>query len=222
MAKKQASRSAGQRAGLDTEIVLEKALQVAETEGVDQVTIRRLARELGVMPNAIYSYFPDKGSLLEAVVDSIYSEVLAADLTLNTWRETVLMVMDRLRQALIKHSQIVPLILSRSTVGPNSLRISEFCLRLLRHAGLNPEQAVAAFRTLTLYTIGFASVQTPRKEHPDLVGRSRSAAEVYMSVSSRDYPELRRHAHQMAKHPSDENFRRGLGWILDGIESHTH
>ena len=60
-------RGAGQRAGLTRRSILQAARRIADTDGVDHLTMRRLAGELGVMPNTLYSYFPHKDALLDAL-----------------------------------------------------------------------------------------------------------------------------------------------------------
>ncbi len=214
----QSTRSAGQRAGLSRKVVLSKALSITANEGVQGLTVRRLARDLGVMPNAIYSYFVDKDSLLDAVVDSVYSKVLISGLGSMAWEEALQTVLERLRKALVQHAEIATLMLTRPTLGPHSMKVAEFCLQQIGKSSLNPADSVAAFRALTLYTFGFASVQTPRRDSKDLEARSARASEVFAVVPAGEFPELRRHAKHMAKHPKDEHFRRGLAWLIEGIE----
>ena len=72
-------RGAGQRAGLSRETVLTAARRIADDEGVDRLTMRRLAGELGVMPNALYTYIPDKEALLDALLDDLLAGIDAGD-----------------------------------------------------------------------------------------------------------------------------------------------
>src|SRR5215216_3902704 len=78
-------RGAGQRAGLSRELVLAAARRIADEEGVDRLTMRRLAAELGVLPNALYTYVPDKEALLDALLDALLGDVDAGDPAEGDW-----------------------------------------------------------------------------------------------------------------------------------------
>src|SRR5918994_3617768 len=80
-------RTAGQRAGLSREAVLGAARRVADDQGVDHLTMRRLAAELGVTPNALYTYFPDKEALLDALVDDLLAGIEPGDPDEGDWRD---------------------------------------------------------------------------------------------------------------------------------------
>ncbi|HET6750898.1 MAG TPA: helix-turn-helix domain-containing protein, partial [Actinomycetes bacterium] len=80
-------RGAGQRAGLSREAVLTAARRIADDEGVDRLTMRRLAGELGVMPNALYTYVPDKEALLDALLDDLLAGIDPGDSAEGDWRD---------------------------------------------------------------------------------------------------------------------------------------
>ena len=80
-------RGAGQRAGLSREQVLAAARRIADAEGVDRLTMRRLAAELGVLPNALYTYVPDKEALLDALIDDLLAGIEADEPAAGDWRE---------------------------------------------------------------------------------------------------------------------------------------
>ena len=212
-------RRAGQRAGLSREAVLEAALRIAEEDGVEHLTMRRLSEQLGVMPNAIYSYYPDKDALLDAVLDSLLGEIPMPDPHAVDWREGIAELMDSSRRLLLAHPPLVSLFLSRAALGPNASRLGEVTFRLLRNGGLDGERAVEAFRALLIFSLGFAAIQAPRDESDaDRVERAR---EVFGALPSDEYPEMRRVAKQLSTRPSDRNFQTGLRWLLDGMSSPT-
>ena len=111
-------RGAGQRAGLTRAAVLRAARRIADEEGVDRLTMRRLAAELGVMPNALYTYVPDKEGLLDALIDDLLAGVDTGEPAEGDWRDGLVRVMDSSRRLLLAHPRLVPVFLARPASGP--------------------------------------------------------------------------------------------------------
>jgi TetR/AcrR family transcriptional regulator, tetracycline repressor protein len=211
-------RTAGQRAGLSREAVLASARRVADDEGVDRLTMRRLAAELGVAPNALYTYYPDKEALLDALVDDLLGGVEAGDPDQGDWRDGLVRVMDASRRLLLAHPRLVPLFLARPGLGPNATRLGEISFRLLRRGGLEGDRAVEAFRVLLTYSLGFAAFQAPRLQ-ADTAARAEAAEAVFAGLPEDRFPEMRRLAGPLAGPTTDRHFRTGLRWLLDGISA---
>ena len=211
-------RGAGQRAGLSRELVLAAARRIADDEGVDRLTMRRLAAELGVLPNALYSYFPHKEALLDALVDDLLAGIDASDPTEGDWRDGLVRVMDSSRRLLLAHPQLVPVFLARPGLGPNAARLGEITFELLRRGGVEGERAVEAFRVLLIYSLGFAAFQAPRLQ-ADSVARTRQVEATFAGLPEDCFPQMRRLAGHLAAPTTDRHFHTGLRWLLDGIAS---
>jgi AcrR family transcriptional regulator len=209
-------RGAGQRAGLSRGSVLEAARRVADEQGVDRLTMRRLAAELGVMPNALYTYFPDKEALLDALLDDLLAGVEAGDPTEGDWRDGLVRVMDSTRRLLLTHPQLASAFIARPGLGPNAVRLGEISLELLGRGGLEGERAVEALRVLLVYSLGFAVFQAPRVQG-DTSGRSARAEATFAGLTEEGYPRMRRLAGELAGPTTDGQFHTGLRWLLDGI-----
>jgi len=212
-------RGAGQRAGLTRELVLAAARRIADTEGVDRLTMRRLAAELGVLPNALYTYVPDKEALLDALIDDLLAGVEADGPADGDWRDGLARVMDSSRRLLLAHPQLVPVFLTRPGMGPNAVRLGEITFGLLRRGGLEGERAVEAFRVLLIYSLGFAAFQARRL--PEDAGRSARAEAAFASLPEDRFPEMRRLASHLAGPTTDRQFHTGLRWLLDGIAAQS-
>jgi TetR/AcrR family transcriptional regulator, tetracycline repressor protein len=215
---KQPPRQVGQRAGLSHAAVLRAARRIADDEGLERLTMRRLSAEVGVMPNALYNYFVDKDALLAGLLDDLLGEIEASDVAERDWRGGLVEIMDSSRRLVLAHPQLATMFLSRQSVGPNAARLGEITFRLLRQGGLEGERAVEAFRTLLIYTLGFAAFQAPRQQSDasDRTDRGRTA---FSSLDPDRYPELRDVAELLATHPTDENFLTGLRWLIDGMSA---
>jgi TetR/AcrR family tetracycline transcriptional repressor len=209
-------RGAGQRAGLTRESVLEAARRVADEEGVDRLTMRRLAAELGVMPNALYTYFPHKEALLDALLDDLLAGVEAGDPAEGDWRDGLVRVMDAARRLLLAHPQLASAFIARPGLGPNAARLGEISLELLGRGGLEGERAVEALRVLLVYSLGFAVFQVPRAQG-DPGARSARAEAAFAGLPGDRFPRMRGLAGELAGPTTDRQFHTGLGWLLDGI-----
>ena len=129
------------------------------------------------MPNAIYTYFADKDGLLAGLLDHLLGEIETPDVAERDWREGLVEIMDSSRRLVLAHPQLATMFLTRQSVGPNAARLGEITFRLLRQGGIEGERAVEAFRTLLIYTLGFAAFQAPRQQSDasDRTARGRTA-----------------------------------------------
>lgn len=210
----QQPRQAGHRAGLTKEQVLKAARTIADREGVEALTMRRLAGALDVMPNALYTYYPTKDALLDALLDSLLGEIATSGLNQVGWRSALASIMNDSRRLLLAHPRLAEVFLSRPSLGPNAARLGKATFQILRRAGLEGDQAVAAFRILLIFSLGYAAFQAPREGDEERSARGES---VFRSLPGADYEELRRVAGQLARSPDEDTFLTGIGWLLDGI-----
>jgi TetR/AcrR family transcriptional regulator, tetracycline repressor protein len=214
MARKK-RRSPGERAGLARDAVLAIARRISEDEGVGALTMRRLADELGVAPNALYSHYPDKQALLDDLLDSLMADVPLPDPSIVDWRTGLFDLMSASRQLLLAHTELIPQFLARPGRGPSALRLGEVTLALLARAPLGGRAAVDAMRILLIYVFGFAGHEAPR--------RTDTAPEERLTLNERAFrsdparPRMRELAPELAQHPDDQTFAKGLRWLIDGI-----
>jgi TetR/AcrR family tetracycline transcriptional repressor len=208
-------RGPGQRARLSGDMVLGTARRLVADEGLDALTLRRLAARLSVAPNAVYSYFPDKSALLDALMDWVLGEIDVDGLEQMKPRDALAELMRRSRRVVLDHAELLPRLLARPTRGPHAIRLGEHTLVLLERMGARGEAAVDALRILLIYTVGFVAQEAPRREDPEPEARrarSRGAFE-----ADTDRPRVAALAEPLSRHPSEATFEAGLGWLLDGI-----
>ena len=86
--------------------------------------MRRLAEALGVMPNTLYTYFPDKASILDAVLDDLLGDV-ERPRPGTTWPDGLVLLMSSYRRLLLTQPGLIALTVSRPMLGPNALRLRE-------------------------------------------------------------------------------------------------
>lgn len=182
-------------------------------EGLDAVSMRRVADRLGVAPNSIYAHVADKAALVDELIDAMLAGVPTP--TDDGWRARIERVMRDSRRELLRHPDLVPFALVRQSVGPHALRLGEVTLGALREAGLDGPAAVTGLQVLLVHTIGSAAFETGRAQDPEPAARSRRgrerAAEFGGVTAELSDP--------ISRWSGDEVFERGLGWLLDGLVS---
>lgn len=158
-------RRPGQRAGLGKDAVLAAAGELIARHGVDGLSVRAVADRVGVAPNAIYTYFPDRSALVDAVLDWLLADVPVPRAG-GDWRRGLVLLMQATRRHLLVHADLLPLYLSRPMRGANARALGDATLALLARAGLAGADADDALRILLIYTFGFAAHEAPRRDDP--------------------------------------------------------
>jgi AcrR family transcriptional regulator len=143
------------RAPLSKERVLETAVALAQREGLEALTMRRLADQLGAGAMTLYHYVPNKNALLDGMIDIVFGEI-ELPATDGDWRTELRRRALSTREALNRHRWAVGLMESRTTPGANSLRLHNAVLGCLREAGFSIETTIQAYSVQDAYIYGFA------------------------------------------------------------------
>lgn len=202
--------------------IAEAAVGVADAEGLDAVTMRRLAAELGVAPMAAYRYVTGKDELLELMVDFVYAEPELPD-GAGGWRATMRSVALRTRETLLRHSWVTRAACCAPT--PNQLAATEAVLAALDGLGLDADTAMAVHSTLTAYVHGAVDSEIRLTQLLHARGWS-TREEARAGLSSRmtwligtgRFPRYARYLGE-ARRKDDQQwqFETGLDSVLDGI-----
>ena len=143
------------RTPLTKERVLHAAVALAERNGIEAMTMRKLADELGVGAMTLYYHVPNKEQLLDAMVDIVFGEIELPTTDVD-WRTAMRRRALSTRAVLNRHRWAVGLMESRLTPGPNSLRLHDAVLGCLRKAGFSIEATIQAYSVQDAYIYGFA------------------------------------------------------------------
>src|SRR6266851_1093465 len=144
------------RHALTRERVVAEALAVISTDGAQALSMRALARRLGVVPGALYRHVRSKEQLHDLILDGVLSEVDCLTDPSHGWTGQVMTLAQRLRTVLENHPGIAGLLKTRDPLSPHSLTLADAFLAPLHTAGLPGPQAALAFRLIYDYTLGFA------------------------------------------------------------------
>jgi TetR/AcrR family transcriptional regulator, tetracycline repressor protein len=216
------------RRGLTREEIVERALEIGDREGLDAVSVRRIASELGVTSMALYRHVKDKNDLFEAMLDAVMTGV---DLTAGVvptmpWQDQVRQLFRNGAALLTARPVILPLqIAYQGPLTPTLVRPLEGAMRILLDAGFSPEDAVSLARTTTLLMSGLILLAGPApfdvpEEQLDLA-RRRSEL-VLLELPDDQYPVMRRHARLFAEtfiSASDRWLSETIELIIAGLEA---
>jgi TetR/AcrR family tetracycline transcriptional repressor len=196
--------------------VVAEARRIGAKEGIEALTMRRLADALGVLPNALYTYFPDKASILDAVLDDLIGNVEAPNRRLS-WRRGLIGLMSSYRRLLLTQPGLIALTVSRPQIGPNAIRVREDGLALLKQAGLSDADAVRAYLSLFAYTTGYVTFETARPPGRRDAEQRAFTWKLHEDLPADAFPTTRALAKRLAERPGDAEFTYGLERLLDGF-----
>ena len=143
---------------LTPEVIFDAALRMVDAKGVEALTMRRLAAELGVAPMSIYSHVANKDELLIGLVNLATAEMALPDPQTPPW-EALRALTREFRRVTKLHPNLVPLIMTRPPTGLNGLRTLESALDALRRAGIPAARVATAYRLSASFAIGFVSLE---------------------------------------------------------------
>ena len=132
---------------LSRDSIVAAALRIADEEGLERASFRRIAEELGVTPMALYRHVENKDDLLDGMADRIYAGLAVPEADGDWWAELVALARST-RQALLRHPSAVTLF-ARPLPGPHGQRLADALLATLRRAGFDEGEAAELHEQLT-------------------------------------------------------------------------
>lgn len=206
------------RVPLSRERVIRGALEVADAGGIGSLTIRSLARELGVKPMSVYHHVANKEQILDGIVDLVFSEIELPSPG-DDWRLQMRRRAISARAVLKRHPWAIGLLQSRTIPGPAALRHHDAVIGTLRTAGFSVEMTAHAYALLDSYMYGFA-IQEAALPFKGLESVTEVTAPLPNPVPADQYPHLIELATQHLLRPTyrfGDEFEPGLTVILDAL-----
>jgi AcrR family transcriptional regulator len=200
-----------QRRALTPEAILEAAIRIADAEGLEAVSIRRIAAEIDARPMSLYDHFSSKDALLAAMADEIVSEVLVDPPLPDDWREAMTAIMRQLYGMLVRHPWLLAVTSRQPRFGPNSERQAAQLAEAMSGLSLDSAEMWILVGTVNDYVLGHSlrAVSIPEPEELEDVIAEPAIDAIPELASLPDYLRTR---------DSVERFEAGLAAVLDGIE----
>lgn len=200
--------------GLSTERIVHAALALVDDEGLDALTVRRLAEVLDTGSASLYRHVASRDELLVLLVDHVLGEVRHPPDDLSG-RTTVEALSGELRRVLLAHRNLVPALAAAPLFGPNALLGTERGLAGLLAAGFEPGVAVPAYLALVDFVLGTVFFDTSSTGQVSGSGRG---SELLAELPVDSFAALRAHPDDVTLPSVDDVFDLGLAAFLDGIE----
>jgi len=203
------------------EAIVETALRLLDRDGLDELSMRRVADELDTGPASLYWHVGSKDGLLELVFDRVIGEVEMPSPEPARWEEQLKEVARAGRAMILRHRDIVRISIGRVPMGPNALRVSEGLFAILRAGGVPDQLAVTAHHLLFALINGFTLDETTdlgvEVEGP-LDEQAANAARDYVAALPADqFPNLLAVAEHFGHTDSDRSFDLLIDLFVDGL-----
>jgi AcrR family transcriptional regulator len=208
---------ATRRAPLTRQQVIAAAIEIADREGIESISMRRLAQELGVEAMSLYTHVRNKDDLLDGMADAVISQIpLSAGGT--GWKASLRHMALGARKVMLRHPWAPRIIETRTAPGPAALGYINAVLGILREGGFTIAQVHHALHILGSRALGFAQAlfddsgdldpETAAKLESQLGATHPYVVEMALAVT---------HSGALGPCDDDAEFAYALDFILDGL-----
>ncbi len=221
------NRPGDPRPGLTRDAIVAAAVAIADAEGIEAVSIRRIATKLETRPMSLYTHIEHKGELVDLMIDEAMGEALLPGEVPGDWREALRQIAHRTRAAARAHPWMIATTVRRPLLGPKALRHVDQSLAAVATLAMSFERKRAVLLSVDTYTLGYVrwELMTPfgkgnRCGHggDELPSHEQIDAYLREQVAGGEYPHLAAiAAHDLTFGVKAESFEVGLEWLLAGI-----
>jgi AcrR family transcriptional regulator len=213
--------------------IVAAAVRIADAEGVDAVSMRRLADELGVATMTPYTHVESKDELIDLMRDAVAAEMILPEPIPEDWREALRAIAHRTKQAFEAHPWSLDVVPRRPRARINRLRHVEQSVGIMVRLEVDPPTGRAILMSIDDYVIGYCARKRirqrmleslgPEGKEEALRGFHDPDPEVAAALAAGELPLIKTiTGHPSREHPfgvpPDSGFEPGLEWLLDGIE----
>jgi len=218
------------RPQLSREVIVDTALRLLDADGLDGVSMRRVADELGTGPASLYAHVANKEELLDLLLDRVAAEVTVPAPDPERWQEQLRQMVRDMHAVFTRHRDIAFVSLANIPTGGNVLRIADGMMAIMLAGGVPPKVAGWALDRLALYIASDAyeeSLYANRQQASGLpieqfmeqyVG---GIVEFYKNLPPGQFPTLAAHVADLVGGDGDERFEFGLDMIVRSLETYV-
>jgi len=216
-----ASRSTRERPSkpaLSREAIIETAMPILRSEGLDALNMRRLAEELDTGPASLYVYFANREELDGALFDHVAGLIPLPKPDGRRWKQQVRQVLIDMARVLDEHPGIARVPIANIPTGENALRVSDTMIAVMKAGGLSDQVTAWALDILSLYVTAICfETNVYRDQDKDEAELSEDLTEQFKQLSPEQYPNIAALGPALIAGNGDERFRFGIDVLLDGL-----
>ena len=211
------------RQALSRDQIVQTAMSIADDEGAQAITMRRIATELTSTAMALYRHVFSKEDLLDLMLDAVFGEIDLPERPSDEWRADLRTFAYQSRAVFKRHPWVMPLLVSRPTLGPNYLRWFEFSLASVADRGLDIATMTKISGVISGYVGAIVSYEVAEEANTRRIGLSeadkRTIVTPYIQqiIASGRYPNFARFFVEQVSLDPDQSFAFGIECVLDGI-----
>jgi AcrR family transcriptional regulator len=206
---------------LSRDDVIDGALEIVDRDGIEALTMPRLARHLGTGVMTIYGHIDNKADLVDALADRVLAAIEPVDTSSQDWQRSLAGWMRHLRHIVLRHPALGAVLAARGLTTPSVFPHLEAGLGLLRSADVEPQTAVEIYYALLTYTLGFLAWEIPRVHRQPEAAYAQQWQDALASLPLTEYPTLHDLAEELQHVASNTQFEAGLNALLHGFNAHT-
>jgi TetR/AcrR family tetracycline transcriptional repressor len=203
--------------------ILDAGMRIADTEGLEALSMRRLGTQLGAGATSLYWHVRNKDELLDLLVDRVIGEMLEEIRSADGWRAEMTEAARTARRVLVRHRHLAPVFGTRPTLGPNALQAIELVVGQLRAAGFDDLSATLGANAVITWSSGYAVFEArdplgPNATEEERAVYAKAMEETFSRLPPDRFPNTVAMLPLMNRISADAQFESTLGWILDGLE----
>lgn len=206
--------------------IVRAALRIVQAEGIDAVSMRRVAGEFATGPSSLYAHVANKDELLQLMFDEMCRLIpLPAQPDPATWKEQLKEIARAGYRIMLEHKDLARAALGTIPTGPNALRISEAMLGIVLSGGVPAQVASWVLDRLFLYIVADAfEYSIWRDEVPNALTVEQLSSDMrayYEQLPAEQFPHIRRYAGELVSGDTAERFEFGLDLLIDGLDRYV-
>lgn len=202
-----------QKRSLTKQKICEAAIDVIETDGLEGLSMRKLASKLNVEAASLYNHIANKSQLYDFIQEHLYSQI-PTNFSEKNWKSHLFDLAISTRKGLLQVPKIALLFATRPTITASSLKQAEITLNTLIKAGFKPSDGLSIFRNLHVFVLGHVLAEVGQ-----IPGEKDDSNEPSLqNINIDEYPTLKKTYSYKSSIDFEKGFRLGLECMLNGLE----